>query len=154
MNDRITALEEALEFYADQSAWTQPPVKTRDGLLSIEYENQASKMQRDRGDIARAALAASRAATDCQQPDLVTADRVRIKPLVWDGFVAGSYHIEIEDGGIARLWRYSAEMVKKEEPEYIRGGYLTLVSLDDLKAEAQADHERRVLSSLIIGDAE
>ena len=61
MNDRITALEEALEFYADQSAWTQPPVKTRDGLLSVEYENQASKMQRDRGDIARAALAASRA---------------------------------------------------------------------------------------------
>lgn len=86
MNDRITALEEALEFYADQSAWTQPPVKTRDGILSVEYENQASKMQRDRGDIARAALAASRAATDCQQPDLVTAAQVSVKPLEWTGW--------------------------------------------------------------------
>lgn len=85
MNDRITALEEALEFYADQSAWTQPPVKTRDGILSVEYENQASKMQRDRGDIARAALAASRAAPDCHQPDLVTAAQHRSFPEAGDG---------------------------------------------------------------------
>ena len=53
---RIAALTEALAFYADKTCWNQPPVKTRDGLISVEYENQASKMQRDRGTIARAAL--------------------------------------------------------------------------------------------------
>jgi hypothetical protein len=53
---RVERLEGALRFYADKEAWTQPPVRTRDGLLTVEYENQASKMQRDRGAIARAAL--------------------------------------------------------------------------------------------------
>ena len=52
------ALVEALEFYADKSGWNQPPVKTRDSLISVEYENQASKIQRDRGRIAVAALKA------------------------------------------------------------------------------------------------
>ena len=57
---RIAALEAqvermrgALEFYADKDAWSQPPVRTREGLISVEYENQASKVQRDRGDFAR-----------------------------------------------------------------------------------------------------
>ena len=50
------ALVEALEFYADKSGWNQPPVKTRDSLISVEYENQASKIQRYRGSIAVAAL--------------------------------------------------------------------------------------------------
>jgi len=56
LNARIAALQEALEFYANKEAWSQPPVRTREGLLSIEYENQASKVQGDRGKIARAAL--------------------------------------------------------------------------------------------------
>jgi hypothetical protein len=51
------ALREALEFYADKDAWNQPPVKVFAGLLGPEYENKASLMQRDRGKIARAALA-------------------------------------------------------------------------------------------------
>lgn len=56
----LAALEmqrEALEFYADETAWNQPPIKTRAGLLGIEYENQASKVRWDRGRIARLALA-------------------------------------------------------------------------------------------------
>ena len=53
---RVAELEGALGFYADKSGWNQPPVKTRDGLISVEYENQASKIQRDRGSIAHAAL--------------------------------------------------------------------------------------------------
>jgi len=53
----VRALVEALEFYADKSGWNQPPVKTRDGLISVEYENQASKIQSDRGKRATAALA-------------------------------------------------------------------------------------------------
>lgn len=56
LNARLAALQEALEFYANKEAWNQPPVQTREGLLSIEYENQASKVQSDRGKIARAAL--------------------------------------------------------------------------------------------------
>lgn len=53
---RIEALTEALAFYADRNGWNQPPVKTREGLLTVEYENHASKIQRDRGAKARAAL--------------------------------------------------------------------------------------------------
>lgn len=54
--DEIERLRKALEFYADESAWNQPPVKVRAGLLGDEYENQASKVRRDRGRIARQAL--------------------------------------------------------------------------------------------------
>ncbi len=54
--ERAEKAETALQFYADKSGWNQPPVKTREGLLSVEYENQASKIQRDRGAIARQAL--------------------------------------------------------------------------------------------------
>lgn len=52
----LERLRAALEFYADKDGWTQPPVKTREGLISVEYENQASKIQRDRGKVAREAL--------------------------------------------------------------------------------------------------
>ncbi|MCX5581450.1 hypothetical protein [Kaistia terrae] len=51
---------EALEFYGDETAWNQPPVKTHAGLLGIEYENQASKVQKDRGRLARAAISRAR----------------------------------------------------------------------------------------------
>ena len=61
MNDRITALEEALA--GALSAWD-------------EHNERGHAMQGDWVYDARAALAASRAAPDCQQPDLVTADRV------------------------------------------------------------------------------
>lgn len=51
------ALVEALQFYADESGWNQPPVKTiAHELLGPAYENQASKIQWDRGRIAREAL--------------------------------------------------------------------------------------------------
>jgi hypothetical protein len=56
----VKRLEEArgvIEFYADAAGWNHPPVRTIDGLVSVEYENQASKIQRDRGKSARAFLA-------------------------------------------------------------------------------------------------
>ncbi len=56
--EREAKLKAALEFYADKTPWNQPPVKTREGLFSVEYENTASMMQKDRGKIARAALGA------------------------------------------------------------------------------------------------
>jgi len=54
--ERVRELEAALEFYADESAWNQPPVRTVESPIGVAYENQASKVQRDRGRIARAAL--------------------------------------------------------------------------------------------------
>lgn len=76
------------------------------------------------------------------------APAVKVKPLVWEGFISGSYRIEVEKGGIARLLYYSAAIFDEEEPEQILGGYLTLVSMDDLKAAAQSHHEARILAAL------
>lgn len=51
-------LLEALQFYADETAWNQPPVKTvAHELFGRAYENQASKVRNDRGGVARAAIA-------------------------------------------------------------------------------------------------
>jgi hypothetical protein len=60
----ITALEaevgrlrEALELYADESGWNQPPVKTvAHEIFGVAYESQSSKVRTDRGRIARTAL--------------------------------------------------------------------------------------------------
>jgi hypothetical protein len=73
---------------------------------------------------------------------------VRVKPLEWDGFVAGNYRIEVENGGMVNLWYYSAAIFDDEYPTLMRGGYITLVSVDDLKAAAQADYEARILAAL------
>lgn len=73
---------------------------------------------------------------------------VKVKPLEWDGFVSGCYMIEVNEEGIANLWRYSAEMVAAESPELICGGYLTLANIGKLKAAAQADYEARILAAL------
>lgn len=57
----VAELVEALEFYGDETAWNQPPVKTCEHeLLGPGYENQASKVRLDRGRIARAALTRAR----------------------------------------------------------------------------------------------
>lgn len=54
---RIAQLEGALEFYADESGWNQPPVQTvNHEIFGKAYQNQASKIQMDRGKIARQAL--------------------------------------------------------------------------------------------------
>lgn len=73
-----------------------------------------------------------------------------VKPLDWDGFVAGNYRIEINEEGKARLWYYSAAIFDDEEPEMLKGGYLTLVSIDDLKSIANAHNKTRILSALSI----
>lgn len=59
--ERMDAMREALEFYADESAWNQPPIKTRETELGTAYENQASKVRWDRGRIARKALSGDKA---------------------------------------------------------------------------------------------
>ena len=52
----ITALEEALSFYANREAWNRPPVQVSAGLFGPEYTNAAYAVQKDRGRIAREAL--------------------------------------------------------------------------------------------------
>ena len=87
------------------------------------------------------------------RPVIEEIDRLRerakpkVKPLVWEGLRSGPYFIEIHEGGIADLYN-NADRDEDGELDSMCGGYLTLVSLDDLKAAAQADHERRVLSAL------
>jgi hypothetical protein len=71
---------------------------------------------------------------------------VRVKPLVWEGFRAGPYWIEVEAGGLAHL--FCAYDRDDEGVEAIKGGYLTLVSIDDLKVAAQADYEARIMAAL------
>ncbi|MCP3653596.1 MAG: hypothetical protein GY766_01675 [Herbaspirillum sp.] len=72
---------------------------------------------------------------------------VKVKPLVWDGLKSGPYVITIHERGIADLHNY-AEPDEDGYPERMKGGYLTLVSIDDLKAAAQADYETRIRSAL------
>ncbi len=71
-----------------------------------------------------------------------------VKPLVWDGLTAGEYRIEVRDGGIATLLNY-AEADEDGFPHEMQSGYLTLVSIDDLKEAAQKHWERRILSCLV-----
>ena len=54
--EKLYRLQEVLSFYADPKAWNQPPLKTRQGMFTTEYENEASKMQADRGRRARQIL--------------------------------------------------------------------------------------------------
>lgn len=65
-NDRIKALEGALGWYAEQTSLCR--------LIHSEGDVGRNALANDGGDLARAALAASRAASDCQQRDLVTAE--------------------------------------------------------------------------------
>lgn len=73
--------------------------------------------------------------------------RPKVKSLEWVGLRSGPYFIEIHEGGMAELYNNS-NRDEDGEIEPMKAGYLTLVSLDDLKAAAQADYEARVLSSL------
>lgn len=66
MTDRIKALEDALEWYAEQARLCR--------LIHSEGDAGRQSLSDDGGKRARAALTASQPAPDCHQPDLVTAD--------------------------------------------------------------------------------
>lgn len=72
-------------------------------------------------------------------PDMVV-------PLQWVGFESGPYQIVITDGRLADLYCHA---IRDEEgdPAFIKGGYLSLVSLDDLKAAAHDHHAAQALSA-------
>jgi len=74
-----------------------------------------------------------------------------VRPLVWEGLVSGPYEITVKEIGIADLLSHAVHD-EDVNPDYIWGGYLTLISIDDLKAAAQADYTARILSALNLGD--
>ncbi len=86
-------------------------------------------------------------------PMLVAAIRAdlspqpKVKPLVWEGLVSGPYEIIMTADGTADLYNYGSRD-EDGEPEFMQGGYLTLISIDGFKAIAQADHDSRILSAL------
>jgi hypothetical protein len=63
----------------------------------------------------------------------------RIPDLEWEGFSSGPYKIEIHEGGIADLFFYG-NSDEEDFPEMLMGGYLSLISMDDLKNKAQKHH--------------
>ena len=85
-----------------------------------------------------------------QEVALAVADAVlgMIKPLEWDGFVSGAYKIMVSADGIADLWFYGTAFDEDDGPELLQGGYLTLVSIDDHKAAANAHHRAQILAAL------
>jgi hypothetical protein len=70
-----------------------------------------------------------------------------IAPLVWEGFISGPYKIEVYDGGIATLWFYGKAIEDDDEHESLGGGYLTLVSMDDLIEAANAHHRAAIMAA-------
>jgi hypothetical protein len=70
-----------------------------------------------------------------------------IAPLVWDGFISGPYKIEVYEGGIAKLWFHGKAIEYDEEHELLGGGYLTLVSIDDLIAAANTHHRAAIMAA-------
>lgn len=77
-----------------------------------------------------------------------TRQAPKVKALEWDDLISDPYWIVINHNGTADLWRAKSVEEDGEVGDYIKGGYLTLVSIEDLKAAAQADYTRRILSAL------
>lgn len=72
-------------------------------------------------------------------PDMVV-------PLEWVGLESGPYQIVITDSRLADLYCHAIRD-EEDDPAFITGGYLSLVSLDDLKAAAQDHHAAQALSA-------
>lgn len=150
MNDRITALEDITD--PDFIWGALDNVHDAETTLD-DYVAAVSRAQ-------RAALAASRAAHDCHQPDLVTADRVRIKPLVWVRHWAGCHTVKslkTEDNACDVV--YYAERAEKTghivntvtKPGYFRCWVdfgEEFESLEAAKAAVQADYDASILAAL------
>lgn len=140
--DRITALEEALKLALDYvegcKANNLPDLGSASSLPFID----------DVICIGDAALAASSAAPDCHQPDLVTAAQVRIKPLVWNSDneargIGCTYTVWGEAGG------YKVSVNGMGPGGIIYGAYRQVYrTVGDAKAAAQADYEARILAAL------
>lgn len=138
MNDRITAMEERVAFAmweaeADRAAPNVGRNRTADMFAEASADERARWLS-----LARAALAASRAAPDCHQPDLVTAAQVRIKPLVW-GESYGVFRAETPLGD----YKITGRILRLPT-----GAEQVHVDIEAAKAAAQADYEARIIAAL------
>jgi hypothetical protein len=73
---------------------------------------------------------------------------VAVKPLEWDGLVSGPYEIVLDASvsghcTMADLYFYG-NRDEDGEPEHLRGGYVTLISIDELKEVAQKHHAEQM----------
>lgn len=72
-----------------------------------------------------------------------------IEPLVWVGFTSYPYDIVVHQGGIAEVFYHGfVDEDGNAEPDMLKGGYLTLVSMDDLKAAANSHRRDQVKLAL------
>lgn len=101
-------------------------------------------------------IMANRAVDNWQGPtpaDFDAADAIvaalpgMVPELVWEGFYSGPYKIEVHEGGIIDLWFCGCAIKEDGENELLRSGYLTLVSMDDLKAAANTHHAAQVMAA-------
>ena len=67
------------------------------------------------------------------------AAKPKAKSLEWEGYNSGPYEIRVRRG-IADLFNHGLRD-EDGDPEHLKGGYLTLISLDDLKGIAQAHYQ-------------
>lgn len=74
-----------------------------------------------------------------------------VEPLVWEGLECGSYYIELDATGVANLYN-NQDRDRDGCIDSMIGGFVNLVPIDELKAAAQADYNRRILSALGLVD--
>lgn len=70
-----------------------------------------------------------------------------VEPLVWEGLRSGPYYIEMDATGVENLYNNQ----DREDDgciDSMMGGFVNLTPIDDLKAAAQADYNRRILSGI------
>ena len=148
--DRIKALEDALRPFAKSAElFPEPPGTVEfDQCIYAPAAGSAYNLCGDDLRRARAALAASRAAPDCQQQDLVAAAQVRVKPLAWssDNVARGvwcAYTVWGEAGG------YKVSVNDMVLGGILYGAYRQVYrTIGDAQAAAQADYEARILAAL------
>jgi hypothetical protein len=69
-----------------------------------------------------------------------------IAPLVWDGFRSGPYKIYVYDQG-ADLWFCTKAFNCEAGYKRLLGAYVTRVSIDDLKKNANAHHRATIMAA-------
>lgn len=149
MNDRITALERQIEELRNLCDCDCDD----DDCVRCAHYPAILEQKKGELDRARAALAASRAAPDCHQPDLVTAAQVRVKPLVWEDFdgMGAKASAFYNANYLITMWRGRGQFeVALSYPGHQTGydGERFHDTLEAAKAAAQADYEARILSAL------
>lgn len=79
--------------------------------------------------------------------DIIAALPECVPDLVWDGFNSGSYEIVVTAGGVGHLY-YFGNRDEENEPEYLQGGFLTLISIDQFKVIANTHNRNTIMKAM------